>query len=399
MKNTLKLVLTFFMVAILSCGCAEEKVNEKNIPAKKHKEQKEKITKIVVENEPVSAVEEILEGMTLEDKVYQMMFVTPEDITGVGVAVQAGEGTRTALEKYPVGGIIYFAQNFENREQTIEMIANTQEFSKIPLFISVDEEGGTVSRLGSNPLMGITKQPPMLEIGKTENPELAYETGATLGKELSKIGFNVDFAPVADVLKEGNVETGSRSFGYDAENVSLMVENLVKGLDDNGVSATLKHFPGAGATTVDSHTGYSANLRTMEEIRNEEFLPFIAGINAGADFVMVSHMTLTNATKEKLPSSISKEVITEMLIEELGFKGIVITDSLRMGAITEHYSPSEIGVMAVKAGNDMILMPKDIQAAHQGIVEAVKKGEISEERIDESVRKILAMKIEKGLWK
>ena len=364
------------------------------------KQKKEEISQIVKEKTPPNAVEDILKEMTLEEKVWQMMFVAPEDITGVSVAVSAGETTKEALQKYPVGGIIYFGQNFENRDQTIKMIANTQEYSKIPLFISVDEEGGTVSRLGSKPQMGTTKQPSMFEIGETKDSDRAYKAGAQIAADLKLLGFNVDFAPVADVLvSEDNVETQTRSFGYDAENVSAMVENLVKGLEDNGISATLKHFPGAGATTVDTHTGYSANPRTVEELRKTEFLPFASGIEAGADFVMVSHMTLTNATEEKLPCSLSEEVICDMLIGELGFKGIVITDSLRMGAITEHYSPSEIGVMAVKAGNDMILMPKELTATHKGIVDAVTSGEISEERINESVRKILRMKIEKGLWK
>lgn len=398
MKKIILKLTGAFLVLFLICACAG-----KNNPAvdetQKFLQQKEKISQTVEEKNPEDAVEEILREMTLEEKVWQMMFVTPEDITGVSVAITAGETTEKALQKYPVGGIIYFSQNFQNIDQTTEMIKKTQEYSKIPLFISVDEEGGTVSRLGSKPQMGTKKQPSMLEIGKTEDAQNAYQVGVELATDLAKFGFNVDFAPVADVLvSRENVETQTRSFGYDAENVSEMVSNVVKGLQKHGVSATLKHFPGAGATTVDTHTGYSANPRTIEELRKTEFLPFASGIDAGADFVMVSHMTLTNATKKKLPCSVSAEVIQDMLIDELGFDGIVITDSLRMGAITEHYSPSEIGVMAVKAGNDMILMPKDIDATHKGIVDAVKNGEISEDRINESVRKILIRKIENGLW-
>ncbi len=359
----------------------------------------ENTEKIVTEQSSEVAAEKIISMMKIEEKVWQMMFVAPEDITGVSVATQAGETTKTALEECPVGGIIYFSQNFENREQTEELIRNTQGYSKIPLFISVDEEGGIVSRLGSKPEMGTKKQPPMAEIGATEDGETAYKVGFELANDLKQLGFNVDFAPVADVLvSRDNVETGTRSFGYDAENVAVMVENVVKGLEENGVSATLKHFPGAGATTVDSHTGYSANPRTLDELRSTEFLPFKAGIDAGADFVMMSHMTLTNATEDKLPCSISEEVISGMLVDELGFGGIIITDSLRMGAITEHYSPENIGVLAVKAGNDMILMPKDVFATHRGIVDAVSRGEISEDRINESVKKIIMKKIEKSLW-
>ena len=352
------------------------------------------------ENETIQTdeamVERILSDMSVEEKVYQMMFVAPEDITGVGIAVSAGETTRKALEKYPVGGIIYFAQNLENRQQTIDMINNSQKYSKIPLFIGVDEEGGRVSRLGSNPQMGTTKQPPMLEVGKTGKPEEAYKTGVTLANDLKGLGFNVDFAPVADVLiSANNVDIDDRSFGTEPELVASMVANAVKGLQENGVSATLKHFPGSGATTKDPHFGTAENPRTYEQLVQSELVPFKAGIDAGADFIMVSHNTLPNIMNEVLPSSLSREVITDILIDELGYKGIILTDSFRMGAVTDHFTPEQVGVMAVKAGNDMILMPKDIKATHKGVVDAVNSGEITEERIDESVRKILLKKIEK----
>lgn len=340
--------------------------------------------------------EEILSGMSLSEKVYQMMFVTPEAITGIGTAVQAGETTKKAIQKHPVGGIIYFSKNFESREQTKTMIANTQSYSEIPLFISVDEEGGVVARLGSNKNMGTTKQPPMRTIGNTGNPEKAYEVGANLAKDLKPLGFNVDFAPVADVIvNEKNTEIGNRAFGTDPVLVSEMVKNAVKGLENNDVSATLKHFPGHGSTYVDSHTGYSASSRTLEELRSCEFLPFKAAIDA--DFIMVSHMTLVNATEEKVPSSLSKEVITDMLKDELGYEGIIITDAFNMGAITKQHTQGEAAVKAVNAGVDMILMPTDLVTTHSALVKAVESGELTEERIDESVRKILRLKIKKGL--
>lgn len=345
-------------------------------------------------------VEKIMKDMTLSDMIYQMMFVTPESLTNVSTVVRAGETTKNALDKYPVGGIVYFSQNFENREQTVEMIKKTQEYSEIPLFISVDEEGGRVSRLGSNAAMGTTKQPPMEHIGATGDAKKALEVGETLGKELSELGFNVDFAPDADVIiNENNTEIGDRSFGTDPKLVAEMVSNVVKGLEGNGVSATLKHFPGHGSTHVDSHTGYSASDRTIEQLRETEFLPFKAGIDAGADFIMISHITLVNATDEKLPSSISKEVITDMLINELGYKGIVITDSFSMGAITKEYSISDAVTKAINAGVDMILMSSDLNGTHDALLKATENGEVSEERIKESVRKILTLKVEKQMIK
>lgn len=344
-------------------------------------------------------VEEILSNMSLSDMVYQMMFVTPESITGMGTVVQAGDKTKEAVKKYPVGGLIYFTNNFENRKQTIDMIKKTQEYSAVPLFIGVDEEGGIVSRLGKKTEMGTTKHPPMQTIGETGDPQKAYEVGKTLAEELKELGFNVDFAPDADVLvNSDNTEIGTRSFGSNPELVATMVQSLVKGLEENGISSTLKHFPGHGSTYVNSHTGYSESKRTIDELRECELIPFISGIEAGADFIMISHMTPVNITEEKVPCSISKEIITDILIDELGYNGIIITDSLSMGAVTEEYTAGDAAVRAVKAGVDMILMTPDVKKAHDAIVKAVNDGDISEERIKTSVRKILNLKYEKGLF-
>ena len=345
-------------------------------------------------------VDDTLAEMTLSEKVYQMMFVTPESITGVATVVRAGETSKEALKNHPVGGIVYFTENFETREQTAEMLKNIQKFSKIPLFIGVDEEGGRVARLSSNKNMGVTSHPSMLTIGQTKDTGKAYEIGKTLGKELSELGFNVDFAPVADVVANNeNTEIGDRSFGSDATLVSDMVSSVVKGLRETGVSAALKHFPGHGSTIADSHKGTSVSTRTLDELRTIDFLPFKAGIDAGADFVMVSHMTLTEISDNDLPSSVSKQVITDMLKGELGYKGIVITDSFSMGAITENYTQGEAAVMAVEAGADMILMPSDIKKAHGAIVKAVNSGKITKERIDESVRKILTIKAKRNIFR
>ena len=350
-------------------------------------------------NSDESEAEKIMQDMTLSDMVYQMMFVTPETITKVGTVVQAGETTKKAIEKYPVGGIIYFSSNFENRDQTANMIKRTQSFSKIPLFISVDEEGGVVSRLGSNPEMGVEKRPAMRTVGDSKDYKKAREIGEGLANDLKTLGFNVDFAPDADVLiNENNTEIGDRSFGTDPELVAEMVKNVVEGMQSNGVSATVKHFPGHGSTYNNSHTGYSESKRTLEELRESEFLPFKSAIEADVDFVMISHMTLVNATTEKVPSSVSKEVITDYLKTELGYKGIVITDAFNMGAVTEKYSTGEAVVKAVKAGVDMVLMTPDVEVAHDAIMKAVQSGELSEDRIRESVKKIILLKLRKNMF-
>lgn len=403
LTKLLYLPFVFLLVAALLLNTSySDNKNEENTHNKTEQKKYDEYLAKVPDKTDVTTSEDFIDGlineMSLEDRIYQMFFTTPEDVTGVGLVVAAGDTTKEALERQPVGGIVYFSSNFENRDQTIGMIKNTQEYSPIPLFISVDEEGGIVSRLGANPEMGAIKHPPMQAIGETNTPDEAYKIGEQLANDLKSIGFNVDFAPVADVLiNPDNQEIGNRSFGSDPNLVSEMVTSLVKGLEDNGVSATLKHFPGHGSTTVDSHTGYSASTRTIEELRNNEFLPFKAGIDVGADFIMISGMTLVNATEEKVPCSLSKEVVTDMLITELGYDGIIITDSFKMGAITEQYSSGDAAIKAVEAGVDMILMPENLSEAHNALLLAVQNGQLSEERINKSVKKILSKKLENGI--
>ncbi len=340
----------------------------------------------------------LMANMSLDEKIWQMFFTTPESLTGIGTAIQAGESTKAALEKYPIGGIIYFAPNILNKEQITTMIANSQRFSRIPLFIGVDEEGGIVSRIGGNSQMGITKIQPMQEIGALNDENKAYQVGETIAGYIGDLGFNVDFAPVADVLiNSQNQEIGSRSFGSDVQVVQRMVSQVVNGLENNGISACLKHFPGHGSTSVDSHTGYSESTRTLEEFRKAEFLPFQAGINSGVDFVMISNMTAINVTKEAIPCSLSKEIITNLLKNELGFKGIIITDSQSMGAITNKYTADNAAVKAIQAGADIILMPADLNLAYKGVKQALADGSLSEERINESVQKILTLKFRRGI--
>ncbi len=342
---------------------------------------------------------ELLDGMTLEQKLYQMMFVRPETLTGVGQVVRAGDATRQAMEAMPVGGIIYFSQNFQGTDQTSELLTNTQQYAQqagagIPLFFGVDEEGGTVARLSD--VLGTTKFDDMAEYGARGSAQEAYDIGETLAADLSRFGFNVDFAPVADVLSnENNTEIGARSFGSDPDVVSTMVENEVNGLQENGVMAALKHFPGHGSTQADSHEGTSTTDRTLDELRGCDLLPFAAGIEQDAAFVLVSHMTAT--ALDSVPCSLSSAVITDLLRGELGYDGIVITDGLDMGAITASYSNGEAAVRAVQAGVDMLLCPPSIADAYQALSQAVADGTLTEARIDESVARILTAKVEYGL--
>ena len=290
--------------------------------------------------------------------------------------------------------MIYFSKNIVSPDQCIKMISGIQSYSGIPLFISVDEEGGRVARIANNRLMGTTKFPGMSSI-KTTNE--AYNVGFTIGNDIKRLGFNLDFAPIADIFSNPfNTVIGDRAFGSDANETATLVEYAVKGFNDSNVLCTLKHFPGHGDTSTDTHYGYAETLKTLEELADFEFLPFESGINAGADFVMLGHISAPNVTGNSLPATLSKEIVL-ILRRQIGFEGIIITDSMSMQAITNLYTSAHAAVMAVQAGVDMILIPENLTEAANGIIDAVNDGTITEERINQSVLKILQIKLEKGI--
>ncbi|MGL5258927.1 MAG: glycoside hydrolase family 3 N-terminal domain-containing protein [Lachnospiraceae bacterium] len=337
------------------------------------------------------AISSMIAEMTIEEKVAGLFIVTPEQLTAVNTAIQAGNGTKTALEEYPVGGLIYFQKNIQSESQITEMIENTISYSKFPLFIAVDEEGGNVTRVAS--ALKLENVGDMQAIGETNDEKKAYEAMTSVASYLAGYGFNLNFAPVADVLANSdNTSIGDRSFGSDAELVSKMVVSAMTGLEDGGVTAVLKHFPGLGESAEDTHEGIATTERTLEEMRQKEFLPFIAGIEAGANMIMVGHISMPNVLEDNTPASISKEIMTDVLRVELGFQGVIITDALNMGAITEYYAADEIAIKALKAGADMILMPEDFKLAYKGIIDAVKDGTISEERINDSLTRVYRIK-------
>lgn len=329
-------------------------------------------------------------AMSLEDKVAGLFIVTPEAITGVSAAVKAGEGTKEALAKYAVGGIIYFEKNIQSQSQLEEMLDNTRLYSKHPVFLAVDDEGGTVSRTAS---AGISERVDGAKaIGSAGDTDNAYQAGVTIGGTLSALGFNLDFAPVADVANAENSVMEERSYGADASAVAGFVTAMMKGLEEQKVTACLKHFPGIGSSTQDTHDGMASTDRTAEEFRAEEFTVFQAGIDAGAKMIMVSHMAAPALTGNNEPCIFSEALVTGILREELGFEGVVITDALNMKAISEYYGADEAAIMALKAGCDMLLMPEDFEKAYNGVLQAVQDGTISEERINDSLRRIYRIK-------
>lgn len=349
----------------------------------------------VTEEEKPSLVDETLAGMTLHEKVCQMMFVTPEELTGEDGVTVAGDATRQALENYPVGGIVYFAKNLESQDQVKEMIDNSQKYSSIGLFVATDEEGGVVNRLMDT--VGTTYIGSMYYY-KDDGDETAYENAYTIANDMSALGFNLDFAPVADVWSNpDNTVIGERAYSDDYAQAAELVGNAVKGFNNGGVMCTLKHFPGHGDTAEDSHYSSAYVHRTKEEIMADEMQPFRSGIEAGAEFVMVGHLIVPDI--DEVPATLSYKIATGILRDELKFEGVAITDSFEMESIADNYSVDDAVVMSVKARMDMILQPKDMASAVNSIEQAVADGELSEDRIDESVRRILTLKESRGLLK
>lgn len=332
--------------------------------------------------------------MSLKEKVYQLFFVKPEQITGISRSVT----TPFDLTDKPVGGIICMGENLVSVSQTKNMISKTQQSALnngIGVFFAVDEEGGRVARCAIK--LGTAAFEGMEIYGKRNNADEAFNIGKTIGADIGALGFNVDFAPVADVDISPNNELGDRIFSSDPDVVANMVSGVVRGLNASGVAATLKHFPGLGAENGNTHTDTAIVIdRTLEQLRSEEFVPFRSGILAGADFVMVGHQQVT-AFGDGLPADLSYRAVTEILRGELGFDGIAVTDAQVMNTISKVYSSSEAAVLSVKAGIDMILSPENLDEAVNGVYNAVLSGEISEGRIDESVTRILTLKQEMGL--
>lgn len=344
-------------------------------------------------------VEKLLAGMDLKQKVAQMFMVTPEALTGYSKVTAAGEVTKQCFIRYPVGGVIYMAGNLIDTEQTRIMLSNMQDYSVeylgFPVFLGVDEEGGTVARIAGNRAFGVEDVGNISEIGASGNCDLAYQAGSTIGAYLSALGFNLDFAPVADVWSnKKNTVVKYRSPGSDPELVRDMVIAQIEGFKEQGILCAVKHFPGHGSTSEDSHNGAAVVERTLQELFECDLIPFKGAVQAGVPFVMVGHLSLPKVVEDDVPAVFSKEIITDILRGELGFDGIVITDALDMGAVTDYYSSAQAAVMAVAAGADMLLMPEDFVAAYEGVLNAVQRGELTQERIDESVRRILKVKLE-----
>ena len=351
-------------------------------------------------------VEEQLRQMTLREKVGQMIFVRPEDLDTtihwntfddlMPLELQeVNDCMKGVNEKYPVGGIILYAWNIKDETQLLRFISQIRSLKGSPL-LCIDEEGGRVARIANNANFNVKKYESMSAIGITGDPANAYECGNTIGTYLKKYGFDIDFAPVADVnTNPENIVIGARAFSDNPEVAAPMVTNYLQGLKDAGITGCIKHFPGHGDTKADTHYGYAQTLKTWDEMMNCEMITFKAGINWGCQFIMTAHIGTPNVTGSDIPATMSSVILQDKLRGELDYQNIIITDAMEMGAITQQYTSAEAAVGSILAGVDIVLGPKDFVDAYDAVVKAVGNGTITEERINQSVRRILTYRMKK----
>lgn len=332
----------------------------------------------------LDSIDNLIANMSLEEKVGQMFMVRCPK-----------ENAASLVAKYHLGGYILFSRDFEDKtkDEVIANIASYQESADIPLLIGVDEEGGTVNRISKYPAL---RNKPFA------SPQDIYAANGFSGviadtiekaEFLKEFGINVNFAPVADVSTNPEDYIYQRSFGQNATLTAEYVTDVVTAMKTAHIASVLKHFPGYG-NNVDTHTGISVDTRSYETFQNSDFLPFIAGINSGADIVLVSHNIVTSMDPDN-PASLSKNV-HDILRNELNFSGVIITDDLRMDAIKDYIGNEEAAVKAILAGNDLICTT-DFETQIPAVINAVKNGTISQEQINESVYRIIKLKSSLGL--
>lgn len=376
MNKRFILFMILIVVFILFTGCTNGKTDELSDETTPQPTPPEK-----------DPIEEQIKLMSLDEKLGQMIMV---GLNGYVV----DNAARQMLESYHVGGFILYGSNVESQEQLLALtnsLKSINSASKLPLLISVDEEGGRISRMPKE----LKDIPTNKEIGKINNEEFSYKIGGLLAAEVKAFGFNMDFAPVLDINSNPkNPVIGDRAFGADERVVSNLGVQTMKGIEASGVIPVVKHFPGHGDTSVDSHVGLPSVDNDLERLKSFELLPFTNAIENGADVVMAAHILLPKIDGEN-PATMSKAIIMGILREQMNYDGVVITDDMTMGAIVENYEIGAASVKSVEAGSDIILVAHgndNALAVLEKMKEAVEQGLVSEERINKSVYRILKLK-------
>lgn len=349
-------------------------------------------------------VEALLRTMTLEEKIGQMLFPAFRTQAGKGVTQLTPEVAKS-ITRYQVGGVILFRENLETPDQTARLISSLQATSaKIPLFIGVDQEGGRITRIPYGALM-----PGNMALAATGKVKNAYLAAKAIGEQIRQLGFNVNFAPVLDINSNPeNPVIGVRSFGEDPNNVAAMGNEAIRGFHAAGIAVAVKHFPGHGDTSVDSHLGLPTQMSSRQQLASRELIPFVSALTMHPDMIMTAHIALPNIEPGKvvsakdntlipLPATLSPILLTGVLRQQLRYNGVIITDALNMKAVAEHFGPAEAAVRVVQAGADILLMP-ELEKSHSALLAAVESGKIDISRIDQSVRRILMVKAKLGMF-
>ncbi len=349
-------------------------------------------TSLDLPSNTMSWIDKKLATMTIEDKVAQLFMIDLYTVNNTPRLLSTSTEIEDFLSVYPVGGIILFGENISTATQTQQLITDLQSTADIPLFMSVDEEGGLVSRMGSKDI-GVTHLPTAAKLASNYSIGEVHALAKTLGQQLASIGINMNFAPVLDVnTNPDNPVIGTRAFSSDPSIVGDYGTAFMEGLMESYVLPVGKHFPGHGDTQTDTHLEVTSIDHSLDRLRSVEWLPFQQAINDGIPVLMTGHIHTPNVSDDNLPASLSKVMTTDYLRNELGFDGVVVTDSLRMKAISDTYPASEVGVLVLESGSDLILLPDDFYEAYEGIINALASGRMREERIDLSLRRILTLK-------
>lgn len=345
---------------------------------------------------PPDPMDLLIDSLTLEQKIGQLFIVAPEQLLPDTTVTAMSDELAAVLETYPLGGIILFSDNIRDPAQVTALNRALADTCVIPPFLAVDEEGGEVARLAENSAFDLPIYENAAAVGASGNPEDAKAMGQTIGSYLNLYGFNLNFAPVADVnTNPDNPVIGDRAFSSDPLMAAQMAEAFAAGLEEQGICATYKHFPGHGDTAQDSHYGLAVSHRTRQELAFREWIPFRRATSR--DLIMTAHVALPQITGDMDPATVSHEIVSGILREDLGFAGLIITDAMNMGAIADNYSSGEAAVAALAAGCDMILIPDDMAEAFEAVLNAVHDGTLSVQWLDETVRRILCFKQAHGI--
>lgn len=330
---------------------------------------------------------DLLSNMTLEDKILQMMLVTPEELMETSTAVTSAEDMRSALNVYQVGGVVLSEQNLETTEQVTQMIQQMQSYSATPMFVAIAEEGGYYGRAAE--ALGITNIKTAYSYAESSNPDSVLDDMTAVSEDLKALGFNLNLAPVANV-SAGDDDFSIRCYsGTNYETAANLSALAVQGIRAGGLGSVVKYFPGVGNEE-------GVITKSLVELEEQDEMVFKKALNAGASMLMVGH-SVVSALGVTTPASLTSSVVQDMVRTGLGYDGVVITDALTDEAITDQYSVGNAAVAAIVVGNDMIYCPGDISKALTAVRNAVESGTVTEERINESVTRILNLKISLGI--